>query len=60
LADALYGPITTICCNGQIMKKIPWSAFMLAGWDWEQVKDVRDILKVSLFSMMEQTQTNLY
>ena len=47
MADSLYGPITTICQNGQIMKKIPWTAFTLIDSDWERVKDARDILKVS-------------
>ncbi len=35
LADSLYGPITTICCNDHIKKKIPWSAFFLTERDWE-------------------------
>ena len=26
-ADELFGPITVICRNGKIIKKIPWSAF---------------------------------
>ena len=47
MADSLYGPITTICQNGWITKKIPWMAFTLIDSDWEQVKDARDILKVS-------------
>ena len=46
VADALYGPITIICRNGRIDKKIPWSAFILTDSDWEWVKDARDILKV--------------
>ena len=44
-ADSLFGPITTICCNGYIEKKIPWSAFTLTESDWKQVADVRDILE---------------
>ena len=47
MADSLYGHITTICQNGRITKKIPWTAFTLIDSDWEQVKDARDILKVS-------------
>ncbi|KAF8495240.1 hypothetical protein F5888DRAFT_1616033, partial [Russula emetica] len=46
-ADALYGPITTVRCNGRIVKKIPWSAFQLADADWGRVKDAQDILKDS-------------
>lgn len=57
-ADALYGPITTIRRNGHIEKKIPWSAFTLTDQDWERVKDARDLLKVSLFVVME-LPTNL-
>jgi hypothetical protein len=45
-ADSLFGPITTICRNGRVKKKIPWSAFTLMERDWERVADVRDILKV--------------
>ena len=47
-ADSLYGPITTICRNGHVEKKIPWSAFSLTERDWERVADARDILKVNL------------
>lgn len=47
-ADSLYGPIMTICCNGHVEKKLPWSTFALSERDWEQVADARDILKVSL------------
>jgi hypothetical protein len=46
-ADTLYGPITTICRNGRIEKKIPWSAFTLTEKDWDRVADARDILKDS-------------
>ncbi|KAH9028421.1 hypothetical protein EDB83DRAFT_2526308 [Lactarius deliciosus] len=46
-ADALYGPITTVRRNGQIVKRIPWSAFQLTDADWGRVKDTRDILKDS-------------
>ncbi|KAH9072763.1 hypothetical protein EDB83DRAFT_2219895, partial [Lactarius deliciosus] len=46
-ADALYGPIMTVCHNGRIVKRIPWSAFQLTDADWGRVKDTRDILKDS-------------
>jgi hypothetical protein len=46
-ADTLYGPMTTIRRNGQIEKKIPWSAFTLTEKDWDQVADARDILRDS-------------
>jgi hypothetical protein len=42
----MFGPITTVHQNGQVMKKIPWSAFQLSEEDWERVKDVMDILTV--------------
>ncbi|KAF8326279.1 hypothetical protein F5887DRAFT_899983, partial [Amanita rubescens] len=44
-ADDLFGPITTICTNRRIDKKIPWSAFRLSKSDWACVEDVRLILK---------------
>jgi hypothetical protein len=47
-ADSLYRPITTIRRDGEVEKKIPWSAFALSERDWERVADARDILKVSL------------
>ena len=58
-ADTLYGPITTIRCNGHIEKKILWSAFALTEGDWGRVADARDILKDSndiqeLFSSKQQ------
>ena len=40
LADALFGPITTIHANGQVTKKISWSAFHLSDEDWQCVRDV--------------------
>ena len=49
IADALYGPITTIRRNGRIVKKIPWSAFIFINNDWERVKNASDILKVFHF-----------
>lgn len=45
-ADARYDPIMTIRKNGGIVKKIQWSAFILADSDWERVREARDILKV--------------
>jgi hypothetical protein len=45
-ADAMFGPITTVRTNGQVTKKIPWSAFQLSEEDWERVKDIKDILTV--------------
>jgi hypothetical protein len=56
----MYGPITTIHCNGHIKKKIPWSAFTLTDQDWKHVKNARDILKVSVFGILGQILTNLY
>ena len=58
-ANTLYGPITTICHNGRIEKKILWSAFALTEGDWGWVADARDILKDSndiqeLFSSEQQ------
>ena len=46
-ANALFGLITTVHTNGQIVKKIPWTAFWMCRLDWERVKDVKDILTVS-------------
>jgi hypothetical protein len=45
-ADQLYGPITTVHSEGQVVKKIPWSAFKMSNRDWARVLDVRDILAV--------------
>jgi len=44
--DQLYGPITTVCSEGQVVKKIPWSAFKMSNRDWARVLDVRNILTV--------------
>jgi hypothetical protein len=49
-ADTLFGLITTVRANGQVMKKIPWSAFYLSDEDWQCVRDVKDILVVCLFA----------
>ena len=47
--DKLFGPITTIQNQkGRVAQKIPWSAFRLDKEDWRQVRDVRDILSVSI------------
>lgn len=52
-ADTLYGHITTVHHNRQVMKKMPWSAFKLMDGDWETVRDVRDILKVCYLVAMK-------
>ncbi|KAG2347026.1 hypothetical protein BDR05DRAFT_839376, partial [Suillus weaverae] len=43
-ADELFGPITTIQCNGKLIKKIPWSAFTFKSADWERINDTREII----------------
>ena len=45
-ADHRYGPITTIWCDGQVMKHLLWSAFTLSQIDWEWVLEVCEILAV--------------
>jgi hypothetical protein len=45
-ADQLYGHITTLRHNGQVAKKIPWSAFALSDIDWSCVIDAKMILAV--------------
>jgi hypothetical protein len=50
-ADELYGPITTICCEGSIVKKIPWLAFKLSKADWARVLDAKNILAVCFDSV---------
>jgi hypothetical protein len=45
-ADQRYGPITTICRNGHVVKHIPWTSFAITETDWERVKQVCDILAV--------------
>jgi hypothetical protein len=47
-ADQWYGPITTICCEGHILKHIPWTAFATSKNNWERVKEVSEILLVRL------------
>lgn len=43
-ADQWYGPITTICCDGHVLKHIPWTVFTLMETDWAWVKEVAEIL----------------
>ncbi|KIM50460.1 hypothetical protein SCLCIDRAFT_34272 [Scleroderma citrinum Foug A] len=43
-ADELFGPITTICCNGQVAKRIPWSMFTFKVSNWEHLNDVHSII----------------
>ena len=38
-ADELFGPMTTVCKDGCVVKNIPWSAFNFKPSDWEQVND---------------------
>jgi len=45
-ADHRYGPITTIQREGQIVKNIPWSAFVFSERDWERVEEAAEILEV--------------
>jgi hypothetical protein len=47
-ADQLYGPITTVHTDGQVIKSIPWSAFRCSNRDWTRVLDARNILAVSV------------
>lgn len=49
-ADERYGPITTICKEGEPMCKIPWTAFSFTSDDWQRVADAQDILAVSFCS----------
>jgi hypothetical protein len=44
----MYGPITTLCRNGCIVKHIPWSAFKITDTGWNQVIDACDILGVHI------------
>ena len=59
-ADVMYGPITTLWCNDQPVKHIPWSAFKMSDRDWTQVIDARNILGVSLFDFMSVTMSNVF
>ncbi|KIK74143.1 hypothetical protein PAXRUDRAFT_171346 [Paxillus rubicundulus Ve08.2h10] len=38
-ADELFGPITTIRCNGMVSKHISWTEFMFKASNWEHVND---------------------
>jgi len=49
-ADQLYGPITTLWQDGQLIKHIPWTAFNLNDLDWEWVLDMKMILAMSLYA----------
>jgi hypothetical protein len=44
--NELFDPITVICHNGQIEKRIHWSAFQLKEVDWERIVDVKTILAI--------------
>ncbi|KAG2038722.1 hypothetical protein BDR03DRAFT_861397 [Suillus americanus] len=44
MADALFGPITTIHRQGRIIKYIPWTAFKFTMADWEHINDTRTII----------------
>jgi hypothetical protein len=46
-ADELYGPITVLRRDGQVVKKIPWSAFRISEMDWTRVLDATSILEDS-------------
>ncbi|KAG5649809.1 hypothetical protein H0H81_001913 [Sphagnurus paluster] len=46
-ADEMFGPITIICKNGKIVKKILWLAFKFTDQDWKQVEEVHAILEDS-------------
>src|SRR5271156_3469352 len=48
----MYGPITTLRRNNQLVKHIPWSAFKMSDRDWTRVVDARDILGVSTFQFL--------
>ena len=48
-ADRKFGPATTLCKNGRIVKHIPWKAFEFSDQDWQRVDDVREILEVCCF-----------
>jgi hypothetical protein len=46
-ADELFGPITILCHDGQVFKKILWSAFKITELDWVRVLDAKLILEDS-------------
>ncbi|KAH9024998.1 hypothetical protein EDB83DRAFT_2230815 [Lactarius deliciosus] len=46
-ADELFGPITVLRRDGQVFKKIPWSAFKITEMDWVRVLDAKSILEDS-------------
>src|SRR5258705_9996978 len=41
-----YCPITTICKHGKVVKKIPWTAFLLDELRWQWVVWCAEILEV--------------
>jgi hypothetical protein len=43
----LFGLITVLCRDGQVFKKIPWSAFKISEMDWVRVLDAKSILEDS-------------
>jgi hypothetical protein len=51
-ADHRYGPISTIRCNGRVLKHIPWAVFTITESDWERVRLVCDILAVKYTSVV--------
>jgi len=51
-ADQLYGPITTLQCDGQLTKNIPWVVFALDESDWAHVLDAKIILAVSFNQLL--------
>ena len=45
-ADELYGPMTTICVKGKIVRRIAWMAFEFIDEDWKCIEDAQGILMV--------------
>jgi len=44
----MYGPITTLQCDGHLVKYILWTAFKMFDRDWHRVVDAQDILKMGI------------
>ena len=42
----LFGPISTLCCDGWIVKKIAWATFQITDEDWGCINNVPQILEV--------------
>jgi hypothetical protein len=57
-ADELYRPITILHCDGQIIKKIPWSAFKISNLDWARVLTAKSILEVHSLLYLLSTACN--